>query len=76
MKNGTPSPRERQLLRTVRSFTGKHGYPPSLRQIADAMAVSSSRAAGLAASCERHGLLTHDTGVSRSWRCVEEAAAS
>ena len=62
--------RQRQLLDAVEQMTEANGYPPSLRELATAMAVSLTRIAQLMAACEEQGFITKVSGISRTYRVV------
>ena len=64
------SNRQQQLLDAVEQMTEANGYPPSLRELATAMAVSLTRIAQLMAACEEQGFITKVSGISRTYRVV------
>ena len=45
------SPRMAQLVDAVGKLTAKHGYPPTVRELAEEIKVAPGRAATLAARC-------------------------
>lgn len=62
--------RLRQILDAVEQMTAATGYPPTMRELARAMAVSLTRVAQLMAVCEQQGLITKVPGICRSYRVV------
>jgi SOS-response transcriptional repressor LexA len=60
-----------QLVEAVGMLTAKHGYPPTVRELAEEINVAPGRAATLAAEAERRGRLTRTPRVHRSLRVVE-----
>lgn len=66
----TLSPRQRQLVEVVERLTSKHGYPPSCREIGDAMGVHHSRAHQLLTAAAARGAITRSRGKMRSVRVV------
>jgi len=68
----TLSPRQRQLVEVVERLTSKHGYPPSCREIGDAMGVHHSRAHQLLTAAAARGAVTRDPGKMRSVRVASD----
>lgn len=64
------SPRQREVRDAIADFTRRRGYSPSLREIANAVGVSRTRAAHVCREAARRGAIEHDHGVARSWRVV------
>jgi len=62
--------RLRQILDAVEQMTAATGYPPTMRELARAMAVSLTRVAQLMAVCEQQGLISKVPGICRSYRVV------
>jgi SOS-response transcriptional repressor LexA len=62
--------RLRQILDAVEQMTAANGYPPTMRELARAMAVSLTRVAQLMAVCEQQGLISKVPGICRSYRVV------
>lgn len=69
------SPRMTQLVEAVVRLTAKHGYPPTVRELAEEINAAPGRAAALAAEAERRGRLTRTPRAHRSLRVVEVAKA-
>ncbi len=65
------SPRMTQLVEAVVRLTAKHGYPPTVRELAEEINAAPGRAAALAAEAERRGRLTRTPRAHRSLRVVE-----
>jgi repressor LexA len=61
--------RQRRILEVIRTFTGEHGYPPSVREIGERVGLSSSSTihAHLKA-LERRGLISRDPTKPRALR--------
>jgi SOS-response transcriptional repressor LexA len=67
------SPRQQDVRDAIASLTRRLGYSPSLREIADAVGISRSRAAQVCREAVRRGAIEHDPGVGRSWRVVRQS---
>jgi SOS-response transcriptional repressor LexA len=67
------SNRQRDLVEAVKEFQSTRGYAPSLRDLAAALSVSTTRAANLAERAAKAGALRHEPHVPRSWRLVDIA---
>ncbi|MFE3292855.1 transcriptional repressor LexA [Rhodococcus sp. NPDC059234] len=62
----TLPPRQQRILATIRDWVVEHGYPPSTRQIADAVGlVSTSSVSKHLKSLEDKGFLRRSAAVSR-----------
>ncbi|MFG2832401.1 LexA family protein [Streptomyces sp. NPDC048434] len=59
---------QRRIARALRELTDDVGYPPSIREIADAVALSASTVAYHLQALEHHGIVTHTPHHSRSYR--------
>ncbi len=58
---------QRQILRFLATFTKESGFPPSVREIAEAMDWTSTNAVTEQLQrLEKHGLLTRQVMVARS----------
>lgn len=67
------SPRQRKILATIREFMDRYGYPPTIRQIGEAVGISSTSVVSYNLDVlERKGFLARDPEVSRGLRLVEE----
>lgn len=72
----TLSPRQRRILMVIRDFSAEYGYPPTIRQIGEAVGISSTSVVSYNLSVlQRRGYLTRDRDVSRGLRLVEEQVA-
>jgi repressor LexA len=70
---GTLSSRQRRILMVIRDFTAEYGYPPTIRQIGEAVGISSTSVVSYNLSVlQRKGYLTRDRDVSRGLRLVED----
>jgi repressor LexA len=62
-----PSQRQCRILETIREWTDKHGYPPTLREIGRAVGLSASSSVSYhLKELERKGLLQRHAGRSRA----------
>ncbi|GLW19758.1 hypothetical protein Stsp01_65010 [Streptomyces sp. NBRC 13847] len=59
-----------RIVRALRELTDDVGYPPSIREIADAVALSASTVAYHLRALERHGIVTHAPHRSRSYQVL------
>src|SRR3954452_22451491 len=61
------TPRQRQILTMIREWVDRHGYPPTMREIAAAVGLSSpSSVAHQLRVLEEHGHLRRDARGSRA----------
>jgi repressor LexA len=68
------SDRQKRLLETIREFTAENGYPPTIRQLGEAVGISSTSVVSYnLAILQRKGHLSRDREVSRGLRLSEEA---
>ncbi|MGX1976995.1 LexA family protein [Streptomyces kronopolitis] len=58
---------EQRIVWALRELTDGAGYPPSIREIADAVALSASTVACHLQVLEREGIVTHTPYRSRSY---------
>lgn len=65
-----PSPRMLDLAQAVERITTKQGYPPSFRQLGEALGVGLPRARDLAHAARDRGVLRFTDGVPRSIHVV------
>lgn len=78
MAKGKLSDRQKGIIDFIRSFQRDNGYPPTIRQIGEAVGISSTSVVNYNLNkLEKDGYLTRDLKVSRGLRLVEtvEAAA-
>ncbi|WP_328743543.1 helix-turn-helix domain-containing protein (plasmid) [Streptomyces caniferus] len=61
---------QRRIAWALRELTDEAGYPPSIREIADAVALSASTVAYHLQALERHGIVTHTPHRSRSYQVL------
>ncbi|MBI3362672.1 MAG: repressor LexA [Chloroflexi bacterium] len=67
------SERQQGMLAFIREFTGENGYPPTIRQIGEAVGISSTSVVNYNLNkLEKDGYLTRDLKVSRGLRLVNE----
>ncbi|MFJ6791974.1 LexA family protein [Streptomyces angustmyceticus] len=59
---------QRRIARALRELTDEAGYPPSIRELADAVALSASTVTYHLQALERHGVVTHAPHRSRSYQ--------
>jgi repressor LexA len=58
--------RRRKILRFIQDFTQRHGYPPSLREIGEAVELVPSTVSYHRSILEKDGYLTRDPGLPRT----------
>lgn len=78
MAKGKLSERQKGIIDYIRSFQIDNGYPPTIRQIGEAVGISSTSVVNYNLNkLEKDGYLARDLKVSRGLRLVEtvEAAA-
>jgi repressor LexA len=56
----------RKILRFLRDFAQRHGYPPSLREIGKAVGLAPSTVSHHRSVLEKHGYLSHGAGLPRT----------
>ena len=67
------SPRQRQILAFIREFQRAHGYPPTVREIGQAVGISSTSVVDYNLKVLRKlGLLRRDAEVSRGLELLED----
>ncbi|MGW1794266.1 LexA family protein [Streptomyces tubercidicus] len=59
---------QRRIARVLRELTEDVGYPPSIRELAEAVALSASTVAYHLQALERCGIVTHAPHRSRSYQ--------
>jgi repressor LexA len=68
------SDRQRRILDFVAKYTGDHGYPPSIREIGQAVGITSTSVVDYnLKALERSGLIRRDKEVSRGLGLVGQA---
>ncbi len=71
------SERQRKILTFLERFTAEHSYPPSIREIGQAVGISSTSVVDYnLRALEREGLIRRDREVSRGLGLVAKAAPS
>src|SRR5437764_9874718 len=71
------SDRQRRILDFVARYTGDHGYPPSIREIGQAVGISSTSVVDYnLRALERNGLIRRDREVSRGLGLVNPPKAA
>lgn len=65
--------RQRKMLAVIKEFMEEYGYPPTIRQIGEAVGISSTSVVSYNLDVlQRKGYLARDPEVSRGLRLVEE----
>ncbi|MFD3418825.1 LexA family protein [Streptomyces decoyicus] len=59
---------QRRITRALRELTDEAGYPPSIREIAEVVALSASTVVYHLQALEHRGLVTHAPHRSRSYQ--------
>lgn len=73
---GKLSERQQRMLAYIREFTEEHGYPPSIREIGQAVGITSTSVVDYNLKVlEREGLLRRDREVSRGIGVIGGRAA-
>lgn len=71
------SERQRRILAFVERYTGEHSYPPSIREIGQAVGISSTSVVDYnLRALEREGMIRRDREVSRGLGLVAKASTS
>ena len=71
------SERPRRILQFVERYTAEHSYPPSIREIGQAVGISSTSVVDYnLRALEREGMIRRDREVSRGLGLVTKAPAS
>jgi repressor LexA len=72
MAKGKLSSRQEEMIQFIGRFTRDKGYPPTIRQIGEAVKISSTSVVNYNLNkLERDGLITRDLKVSRGVRLVD-----
>ena len=73
MNSNKPTARQSLCLEVIQEYIAKYGYPPSVRDIMDAMDIASTEGVSthLRALC-RKGYIERDKGVSRGIRVIKQ----
>ncbi len=75
MAKGKLSTRQQEMIEFIGRFTRDKGYPPTIRQIGEAVKISSTSVVNYNLNkLERDGYLSRDLKVSRGVRLAEDAA--
>lgn len=70
-----PTQRQMDVLRVASEFTAAHGYPPTTREIGDALGITTAPVWAHLKELERKGYVQREhSGVARSLRITEEGA--
>jgi repressor LexA len=76
MAKGKLSERQKGIIEFIRRFQRESGYPPTIRQIGEAVGISSTSVVNYNLNkLEKDGYLTRDLKVSRGLRLIEAADA-
>ncbi len=59
------TPRQSEVVLFCRRYADKHGYPPSLREIADGLEVSVNAIVGHLAAAAKKGAITRSARTAR-----------
>ncbi|MBI3287628.1 MAG: repressor LexA, partial [Chloroflexi bacterium] len=70
------SQRQKEIVRFIEDFTRRHGYPPSIREIGQAVGISSTSVVNYNLNIlQREGFIRRDREVSRGIRLVDATAS-
>lgn len=76
MTKGKLSERQRDILNFIRDFAQENGYPPTIRQIGQAVGITSTSVVNYNLNkLEKEGYLARDLKVSRGLRLADAAEA-
>ena len=76
MAKGKLSERQQDMIRFIKSFTREKGYPPTIRQIGEAVSISSTSVVNYNLNkLERDGYILRDLKVSRGVRLADSLEA-
>ncbi len=68
------SPRQKKILEFIREFTRENHYPPTIREIGEAVGISSTSVVSYNLNVlQEKGYLVRDREISRGLRLVEDA---
>lgn len=68
--------RQRAIVEIVRTYVAEHGYPPSIREIRDAVGILSTSTVHLdLVEIEKAGVIRRAGGRSRAIALAEDVAA-
>lgn len=67
------TPRQEEALRAIRNFIAHRGFPPTIRDLADAMGITSSTAFYLLGELRQKGHVRHDPSRVRSLTIGEDS---
>lgn len=69
------SPRQEHMLRFIRDFSNRHGYPPTIREIGKEVGISSTSVVNYNLDkLEKEGLLERDRTISRGLKVSGDGA--
>jgi Mn-dependent DtxR family transcriptional regulator len=68
----SPSPRQREYLKTIHDEAARRGYSASLREIAEKLGVSAQSVAAAVRLLKAAGLLDADYATARSMRLTDK----
>ena len=71
----TLTSRQRDVLACIRQHIDSNGYPPSVREVAESLAITSNAAIGHLAACERKGHLRRAPGIARGITLVDSSGS-
>jgi repressor LexA len=74
MQNRPLTERQREVLGAINYSIAKRGYPPTIRELADGLGVTSTNGVSeLLDALERKGVIQRDIGVARGIRVIAKA---
>ena len=62
------TPKQAVLITVLIDYTIEHGYPPSIRNMAEKLGKGRTTVASMLHRLERQGLVSHEWGLVRTWR--------
>lgn len=68
--------RQKETLQIIRDFTNRHSYPPTIREIAAGLGISTKGAYDHVKALEKKGWIRYDPNRSRTLEIIEEEAGA
>lgn len=67
-----PTPRQLEVLRTMFAYQHLHGMPPTMRELADILGISSTNGMNdHLRALQRRGLVRHRPKTARAWLAIQ-----
>lgn len=69
------TPRQSEVVALIRQHVNTAGFPPSTRELADALGVSSTAVEGHLSALQKKGVLRRSPGIARGIRILTPGVA-